>query len=984
MPDFLLILPYIKFFYLPSSQELNFLKKIIIGLICLSMIFSSILNVSAEGSKETSVSDEKVSISSSRIANSYSEYKNTTKYENGISDIVLSGIDYTSNNGVNVSIDNSTYKKDILICSGESGSLSYVFNVETAGKYYFHLYYATLKGNGVDMRLGIKIDGEYPFDEAKELAFKRCFADDGDVRVDKFGNQFAPEQREVFCELNDYATDALGREIEPYLFNLSAGKHMVEIFFIDEPIALEKIVFEVPVDIPNYNEYISEHKDKKVYGGKEIIIQGENAEYKTAAQLVPLADISEKSLLSGDGKFNNGLTEQINYIGSTNWQSQGDKLSWKINVEQGGLYALSFKFRQKYVTNGVSYRKLSIDDKVPFEEARSMTFDYNSVWDYMTFADKNGNPYLVYLSEGEHIFSLTVTLGDFSEVYRDLSVIVDEMGMLYRKIVMITGETIDANRSYELFKQIPELNSSLENMIAELNRITDRIEQIQGKRGGTGVSTINNVVLIMEQMLENYYTAHNYKGQFYSQYCALSSYITELCELPLDIDYFTLSAKDFDIRDNKTNFFENFLYGAKRFFVSFTDDYNVATESKEAISIWVNWGRDQTKILNNLIQSSFTEETGIDVNLKVTNATMIQGILSGNGPDLTLHMARTAPVNYAMRGALYDLKQFDDYDKVIKRFAKSATLPYEYKGGTYALPDTQSFYVMFVRTDVLEELNIEIPKTWDEFITAMAIIQQNNMHIGLPISQLTSIAQVNLGLGSLSLFPSVLMQMGGSVYNEENTATTLDDVVALQAFEFWTKMFTEYKAPVSFDFYSRFRTGTMPLAIQSYGQYITLSVAAPEIAGKWTVCEIPGFADENGKINNTQTGGGTGASILKDTEHPKESWEFLKWWTSAETQAAYSQNVENVLGVAGRVASANIEAVTKLSWSNDVLDVLLDSWEDVQELPELPGGYYVPRCVDMAFWNTYNKSENPKDLLLEWNEIANTEISRKIKQYEER
>ena len=33
---------------------------------------------------------------------------------------------------------------------------------------------------------------------------------------------------------------------------------------------------------------------------------------------------------------------------------------------------------------------------------------------------------------------------------------------------------------------------------------------------------------------------------------------------------------------------------------------------------------------------------------------------------------------------------------------------------------------------------------------------------------------------------------------------------------------------------------------------------------------------------------------------------------------------------------------------------------------------------------TYNKSENPKDLLIEWNEIANTEIARKIKQYEER
>ena len=592
---------------------------------------------------------------------------------------------------------------------------------------------------------------------------------------------------------------------------------------------------------------------------------------------------------------------------------------------------------------------------------------------------------MIFLTPGEHVLSLTVTLGDFSEVYRDLSRVTDTMGSLYRKIVMITGETIDANRSYELFKQIPGFNDSLKGIKKELISISSRIEKIQGKRGGNGVSTINSALLIIDGMLENYYTAHKYKGQFYTQYCALSSYITELCELPLDIDYFVLSSTDYDVESAKPMFLDRFVYGVKRFLYSFANEYNANEgDKKESITIWVNWGRDQTKILNNIISSSFTPESGISVNLKITNATMIQGILSGNGPDLCLHMQRTAPVNYAMRGALYNLKQFEDYDEVITRFNRTATVPYEYNGGVYALPDTQSFYLMFARDDVLSELGVEVPKTWDEFIKVMAIVQQNNMQVGLPIMQLTNITQVNMGLGSLSLFPSILIQKGGKVYNDEKTATVLDNAVSLQAFEFWTDLFTKYKAPVSFDFYSRFRTGTMPLAIQSYAQYITLNVAAPEISGKWSVHEIPGFMGEDGKINNAQAGGGTGAAILKKTENPSGAWEFLKWWTSADTQATYSQNVENVLGVAGRVTSANIEAVTRLSWQNDVLDTLLSSWEKVEEIPELPGGYYVPRSIDMAFWNTYNKSESPKDLLLEWNEIANSEIERKIKQYEGR
>lgn len=915
----------------------------------------------------------------------YRAYRGATGYSAAEQDIVIVGTEYAAVSDAIVKVDDTSFEKRVLSWENEAGSVCYRFTASASARYYFRLFYGTLKGSGSDIRFGIKIDGEFPFSEAEEVSFKRSFENVGGVRSDPSGNEFAPEQGERFGLYDDYAMDSLGRESDPFEFLIAEGEHTLELVAIDEPFAIEKIVFEIPKNPISYQEYKNAHSSQKSFGGKEIIIQGENADYKSASYLVPLADMSDVSMISYNGEKNDGVTEKINYIGSTNWQSQGDKISWKIRVEETALYQLSLKYRQKYVTNGVSYRKLTVDGEVPFREAASIAFPYDSNWGYMTFSDSSSQPYLIYLEAGEHTLSLTVTLGEFSEIYRDLSDVVDNMGTLYRKIVMITGETIDSNRSYELFKQIPGFNDSLSEMRDQLNRIASKIEDIQGKRGGSGVSTINSAVLIIDQMLENYYTAHQYKSQYYAQYCALSSYITELCELPLDIDYFALSSTGYEIKSEKPGFFESFAYGVKRFLYSFVSDYNSINKKDEnVITIWVNWGRDQTKILSNLISSSFTPKTGVTVNLKITNATMIQGILSGNGPDLCLHMQRTAPVNYAMRGALYDLTEFDNYEEVIKRFNPTATVPYEYKGGVYALPDTQTFYLMFARDDVLEELGVEVPKTWDEFITAMAIIQQNNMQVGLPIMQLTNITQVNAGLGSLSLFPTILLQKGGKVYNDERTATALDSVVSLQAFEFWTDLFTKYKAPVSFDFYSRFRTGTMPLAIQSYAQYITLNVAAPEISGKWSVHEIPGFVGEDGEINNVQVGGGTGAAILKKTKNPEGAWAFLEWWTSADTQAAYSQNVENVLGVAGRVTSANIEAVTRLSWQNDVLDTLLSSWGKVQEIPELPGGYYVPRSIDMAFWNTYNKSENPKDLLLEWNEIANSEIDRKIKQYKGR
>ena len=37
----------------------------------------------------------------------------------------------------------------------------------------------------------------------------------------------------------------------------------------------------------------------------------------------------------------------------------------------------------------------------------------------------------------------------------------------------------------------------------------------------------------------------------------------------------------------------------------------------------------------------------------------------------------------------------------------------------YGLPENQSFPMMFIRTDILADLNIDIPKTWDDTVTEL-------------------------------------------------------------------------------------------------------------------------------------------------------------------------------------------------------------------------------------------------------------------------
>ena len=56
------------------------------------------------------------------------------------------------------------------------------------------------------------------------------------------------------------------------------------------------------------------------------------------------------------------------------------------------------------------------------------------------------------------------------------------------------------------------------------------------------------------------------------------------------------------------------------------------------------------------------------------------------------------PVNLAFRNALTELSQFEGFDSLKSEFYDSAFIPYTYENGIYALPETQTYPMMFVRT----------------------------------------------------------------------------------------------------------------------------------------------------------------------------------------------------------------------------------------------------------------------------------------------
>ena len=871
-------------------------------------------------------------------------------------------------------------KNNVVKWINADGTLTFKFNVLKDGLYNISINYLTLSESTDAIEFGMLVDGVEPFAGANNIALPRLFTDDGEVRKDGIGNEFAPEQKEVFNWQDNRFSDSEGLSSKPYLFAFTKGEHTVTFYNCSHPFAIAGLKLCAEEKTVPYSEVLKSYEKAgyKKYDGAQITIQGEDAYLKSAFNLLSQSDSTSASVYPY-----HAIKSKVNYIGGNNWSGAGDRITWKINAPEDALYAITFAYQQSYIVNGSSYRVLRVDGEIPFTEAAEIDFAYCNSWKRKGFNGKDGEPYLIYLKKGEHDISLEVNIGSLSNFATQLKKQIYELGTIYREIVMITGETPDANRDYSLFTQIPNLEERLKTSRKILDDLVKEAEALSNMGGSSSTSILKNMSAVIKRMLDYKYQAQIYKSSFYDNYSSMSAWLYEIIGMPLDMDAIYVTAPGKEAEHLGASFWGRLAFSIKRFFASFVADYNSISGDvgDDKITLWVNWGRDQVQVLNYLAQSDFTVKSGTGVDIKMTNATLIQGMLSGNGPDCYLHMSRTEPVNLAMRGALYDLSKFDDFEEVTKRFMPTATVPYKYNDGVYALPDTQTFSVMYYRQDILDDLGVKVPETWEDFIAASAIIMRNNMQVGLPYTQITDMNQVNQGLGALNIFPTLLMQREISLYDDKLESVDLTSEGAVSVFTMWTDFYNKYSFPKTYDFYNRFRTGTMPLAITTCAQYNTISAAASEIRGLWGIAPIPGHKDENGNINRTQAGAGSACAILKDSKNIEGAWKFLKWWTSAETQLKYSQNVEAILGVTGRNMTSNVEALSKLSWNNDDFDILLEQWKSVNEMPEVPGGYYIPRVVDQAFWNVVN-GKGIDEELIKWDKVADKEIAEKRSQYQ--
>ena len=603
---------------------MNKFKKITAFILSLTLV---LIPLNAE--KTNNVKAESSSVISD---GEYSAYKAGLNYPNSTDELVLADGDY-------------------LTVDKQNGA-EWSFDTKADFKYNIKLVFAPTDENTNIYKYSLFIDNSLPFKSCEELKLRTYWEDDGGIRTLTNGDQVNPLQKCITEFTEQTVSDPDGIENSPYEFMLSAGRHTIKIVSLGKAFKIQRIVLSPVEEIKKYSEVSQEYKNYKNYDGKQIVIEAENALYKNEYSLTSKSDNSTAGI--SPSSPTNSL---INYIGGTNWKEQGTEIVWNLDVKKDGLYKVGFAFKQSYVTDGLVYRNLKIDGKTPFYEAGNIPFAYSSKWQFKEFKDEEGNDYLIYLTAGSHKLSLSVTLSDTAEVFKRLKEVVSALGDLYLDIVMITGEDPDTNRDYELHKQIPEFEETLTDSLKKLNALSKDLNgnlKVNGELNGA----VKNMSRVIQNMLDNVYDAHLQVKNYYTAQQTLSTWLYDIKDMSLALDQIILASPQKEFDTPKASFLERLKFFIIRYIESYSKNSSTVTSSKDKsldnIKIWVNWGRDQVKVLNSLIQDSFTPKYGINVTVEQVNATLVQGVISGNSPDLYLHMARTEPVNLAMRGVLYN------------------------------------------------------------------------------------------------------------------------------------------------------------------------------------------------------------------------------------------------------------------------------------------------------------------------------------------
>ena len=853
-------------------------------------------------------------------------------------------------------------------------TIEWKFEVPESRLYNIEIDYVLFEDGDTAERI-LTVDGKQSFKEVSKISFFGAWCDETTEPILDANNDEVTPQAVFLPKLMRLRVhDSLGFYPEPIQFYFDKGSHTISLEFVTGGMYITAVRLIPPDTVRPYTEIEQEYQGLQKQNEPDKLLF--DKDFQAESSIYEKSSASIRRTSSGDPATTPKSIKNIR-LNVVSTSKYGQTITWELDVPQNGYYKIALRVLQNGGDGLPSFRQFMIDGCVPCRELLEFAIPYSRNWQTIVLGEGEERPYLFYLEKGIHTLSMSVVMGRTSQILSRISQDAAKLSSLLLKISMITGPDPDVNYNYKLEEKVPEMLDSFKELSAGINAGIEFIKQYCSKTP-TIVNSFKEHISVLEKLVLKPRNIPYHLSDLENILSSLNSYYLSLQNQSLTVDLIKLASRDVEIKNISANIFQNIAAFFENLISSFFKDYNniggIAYKDAPVLTVWTGRGRDWAESMKQLIERDFSKKHKIAVKLNILPSNQLSGsnnmlmlsINAGTAPDVVTGVNSMLPLEFAFRGAIADLTQFDGFEEMKKSYLDEIFVPFKYRDKIYALPETMGFTLLYYRKDILSSLGLALPDTWEDvYNEILPILYQNDMEMYVPSS-----------------YEMFLYQYGGGYYNEDGTKSGLNTKEAYQSFRALTELYTNYEISYTADFYNRFRMGQMPIGISGSSLYFQLQVAAPELAGKWGVTPIPGTVRENGKIDRSYAGLTVdGVSILSSSTMKNEAWEFVSWWLSEDVQKSYARDIETKLGISARWLSANKEVFLSLAWDRNDLEIIKSQWKWAKETPYVLGGYFTSRHVTNAFNRVVISKMNVRESLEQAVEDINKELENKQKKH---
>ena len=868
--------------------------------------------------------------------------------------------------------DNYEYVNDVLaVKAGDTVTLT--IDVPVSGRYVMSFDYLSYDESILPVEMGMKIDGGYPFYEARSMKFETTWVSDG-VDVDRYGNEIVSLPDKLIRWEHKEVMDASYRYSDPLPVELTAGVHKLELNIQEGTLLLGNISLEAPGDVAEYAG------STKAEGNALITIEAEDFYQRNDSSIHAIGEYgSSLSPLSA-------TTTVLNIIDEDSFNEAGQTVSYQFHVDNAGYYYIGMNYRQSEKNDFPVFVDWKIDGEIPNSAFKSYQVEAANKFRTVTLTDDNDDKLSVYLEPGDHTISLTISADNLRYALEAVDEIMSGISDLSLEVTKVAGTNKDKYRDLKLTRYIPDVQDRLLGWVDELYSLAEQAQPYVNAKSPDKVAAFSYLLIAANQLKslaekpnELVYRVDELSTSVNSINTQIANFVDLINDNDLSIDRIYIYQDGARLPKGQ-NIFQSIGTSLKRFGYSFMgQSYSASNTDESHIQVWVNRPRTYVEIMQKMIDEKFTPETGIEVDLSImTDAQkLILSNASGDTPDIATGINYSIPFDLAIRGSLVDLSKFDNYKEVFGRYSEGLLVPSVVGDGLYSLPETMNFYVMFYRTDILSKLGLSVPNTMDELIAMLPDLQMRGLNVYYPTAAM-------LVMRNFHGTTPIIYQMDGALYGDTALDILVDSEATVEGFTELTELFTLYDLPVDVpNFYQHFRNGDLPIGIADFNSYNLILNAAPEIANSWSIALVPGIEDEEtGEVKRYMSGGAESTVMFSsDDEREQKAWQFMEWWSRADIQAEFGQRLQILYGDEYIWPTANLEAFERLPYPTSDKDIILTQAQYILETPRLLGSYMMERELSNAFNDVVVNGDTVRSRIDEVAKTVLRETERKLEEF---